>query len=81
MKILTVHDIGLIKVWVCPVDFGSITILANVVFQIPALVFIKYRKHGMLLLVCFQLERQNHSPIVFKISCFYSTLENIYILS
>lgn len=52
---LTVHDIGLIKVGVCLVDFGSITILANVVIQVPALVFIKHSKHGMLLLVCSQL--------------------------
>lgn len=51
MAKLTVHDIGLIKVWVCLVDFGSITILANVVFQVPALVLIEHSKHGMLLLV------------------------------
>lgn len=67
MTTLTVHNIGLIKSWVCPVDFELITILANVVFQIPALILIKYSKHGMLLLVCFQLEKQNHSSIVLYI--------------
>lgn len=55
---LTVHHIGLIKVGVCLVDFGSIAVLANVVVQVPALVFIKHSKHGVLLLVCSQLYEQ-----------------------
>lgn len=51
----TVHDVGFMKVWVPFVDFGSITVMANVVIQVPALVFIKHSKHGMLLLVSPQL--------------------------
>ncbi len=63
---LTVHDIGLIKVWVCLVYSGSITKLANVVIQVPALVLVEHSKHGMLLLVCFQLGKQNKTYIHLK---------------
>lgn len=55
MAIHTVHDIGFIKAFICLVDFGSISVLMNVVVEIPTLVLIKYSKHSMLLLVCFQL--------------------------
>ena len=55
MAKLTVHNVGLVKVWVCLVDFGSITVLANIVIQVPALVLIEHSEHGMLLLVGFQL--------------------------
>lgn len=55
MAKLTVHDVGLVKVCFSLVDFGTIAILANVIIQVPALVLIKHRKHGMLLLVSSQL--------------------------
>lgn len=58
MVTLTVHDIGLIKVRVSFTDFSSIAVTADVVIQVPALVFIKHSKHSMLLLVSFQLEKQ-----------------------
>lgn len=74
MATLTVHDIGLIKVWVCLVDFGLITVLANVVIQVPALVLIEHSKHGVLLLVRFQLEKQNKTSFHFKMSDKYSTI-------
>lgn len=79
MATLTVHDIGLIKVWVCLVDSGSTTILPNVVIQVPALVLIEHSEHGMLLLVCFQLEKQNKTSAHFEISDKYSPIWNIQI--
>lgn len=48
---LTVHDVGLVKVGVALVDFGSVAKLPDVVVQVPTLVLVKYGEHGVLLLV------------------------------
>lgn len=53
---LTVHDVGLVKVWVGMVDFGWVGELINVVLQVPAFVFVKHGKNSVLLLVSSQLQ-------------------------
>lgn len=74
---LTVHDIWLVEVRVCLVDSGSIAILANVVFQVPALVLIEYSQHGMLLLVCFHLETNQK----YILDCYILTLRLMLMLA
>lgn len=56
----TVHDIGSIEVRICLVDFRTITVFTNVVIEVPAHVLVKDGKYGLLLLVCFQLEANEH---------------------
>ena len=63
------HDVGFVEVGVGLVDLGSVTFLSDVVIQVPALVFIKHSEDGVLLLVCFQLEKQTKTfigPFAFR---------------
>lgn len=64
------HDVGFIEVRICLVDFGTITVMTDVVIDVPTYVLVKDSKCGVLLLVCFQLEANGRISFLICISPF-----------
>lgn len=74
------HDVGFIEVWICLVDFRTITAVTNVVIEVPTHVLVKDGKYGVLLLVCFQLEAKDHFSFLFCISVFFTNYFYVLLL-
>lgn len=63
---LTVHYVRVIELGVIPFNSGrAAAILLDVIFYVPALIFIKHSKHCMLLPICLFLEDNQQSTIAF----------------